>query len=265
MKLGHPLQIAKKSLKGAPRSLCALSHPFVWCRVRANARASRKAVEDSLSKFGECLGRPENDKKAGWAIVPKLQNWDCRRKASVMPRGYNPRKAAQVIAFLVQGRGGRADIIDVVKLAYLADRSFLNKYDRPILFDELYCLDHGPVDSVTYDSIKRNGIIEEPWSTYLLPRDGHNIATVRAFRPDDFDELSAAEEHTLQEILERFANIRDFNLVQWIHDNCGEWSHPLGSSTFLAYGDVFKALGKDDPDERDRHVAELSNIAHSLR
>jgi uncharacterized phage-associated protein len=182
-----------------------------------------------------------------------------------MPRGYNPRKAAQVIAFLTQGRGGHTDIIDVVKLAYLADRSFLSKYDRPILFDEFYCLDHGPVDSVTYDSIKRNGVIEEPWSTYLRPRDGHVIAIVRKLGPDDFDELSAAEEHTLQEILEQFTTIRDFGLVQWIHDNCSEWSHPSGSSTFLTYGDVFEALGKDEPGERERHVTELSHVAHSLR
>jgi uncharacterized phage-associated protein len=245
----------KKALKWGVRYLCALSLPFLWKRVRANAQASREAVEDSPSKFGEPW-ETGND-KARRATVPKP-------KAPVMPRGYNPRKAAQVIAFLVQGRGGRTDIIDVVKLAYLADRSFMNKYDRPILFDELYCLDHGPVDSVTYDSIKRHGTIEQPWSTYLLPREGHDIATVRAFRPDEFDELSLAEERTLREILDKFANIRDFHLVQWIHDNCSEWSHPLGSSTFLAYSDVFEALGKDDPNERDRHVTELSDIAHSL-
>jgi uncharacterized phage-associated protein len=181
-----------------------------------------------------------------------------------MPRGYSPRKAAQVIAFLIQGRGGRADIIDVVKLAYLADRSFLSKYDRPLLFDELFCLEHGPVDSVTYDSIKQHGAIDEPWSTYLRPRDGHVIAIVRAFRSDEFDELSAAEERTLRETLDKFSDIRDFNLVQWIHDNCSEWSHPSGSSTFLAYRDVFEALGKDDPTEREYHVTELSGIAHSL-
>ena len=237
----------------------------IEARAGATERASRKATEDSPSEVGRMPWETGNEKEARRAKVPGLHNRGCHGGSSVMPRGYNPRKAAQVIAFLVQGRGGRTDIIDVVKLAYLADRSFLNKYDRPILFDELYCLDHGPVDSTTYNSIKRQGVIEEPWATYLCPRDGHTIATVREFRSDEFSELSTVEERTLREILNTYADIRDFNLVQWIHDNCSEWSHPSGSSTILPYRDVFAALGKDDPRERERHVIELSNIAQSLR
>jgi hypothetical protein len=63
-----------------------------------------------------------------------------------MPKGYNPKKAAQVVAYLVQGRGGKTDIIDVMKLVYLSDRASIDKYDCPILFDEFYCLTLGPVN-----------------------------------------------------------------------------------------------------------------------
>jgi uncharacterized phage-associated protein len=72
-----------------------------------------------------------------------------------MAVGFNPRKAAQAVAFLIRGRGGRTDIMDIIKLVYLSDREFLARYDRPILFDDFFCLDHGPVDSVTYDAIKK--------------------------------------------------------------------------------------------------------------
>lgn len=46
---------------------------------------------------------------------------------------FNVRKAAQVIAFLARERGGSINYITVVKLAYLADRRFLELYDLPIL------------------------------------------------------------------------------------------------------------------------------------
>ena len=58
---------------------------------------------------------------------------------------FNPRKAAQVIAFLTRERGGKIDFITVVKLAYLSDRRFMEKYDLPILNDELVSMEHGPV------------------------------------------------------------------------------------------------------------------------
>jgi hypothetical protein len=65
-------------------------------------------------------------------------------------------KAAQVVAFLIDQQGGSADMIETVKLAYLSDRRYLDLYGRPILNDDLYCLDHCPIDSTTLDFIKGN-------------------------------------------------------------------------------------------------------------
>ena len=72
-----------------------------------------------------------------------------------MPVGYDVRKAAQVVAFLIRQQGGTADMIKTIKLAYLADRQFLDRYGRPILNDDLYCLDHGPIGSTTLNYIQR--------------------------------------------------------------------------------------------------------------
>jgi uncharacterized phage-associated protein len=178
---------------------------------------------------------------------------------------YNPRKAAQVIAYLVRGRGGRTDIIDAIKLAYLSDREFMDRYDRPILFDELYCLDHGPVDSQTYDSIKAEGRLSKPWSDYIFPRRGHEIAVSRVLSGDDFDELSEAEERVMDEVLDEHRHRRSFKLVDWIHENCREWSNPRGTSMYLPYFEVWKALGRPNVEEMESHINELKGIAHSLR
>lgn len=183
---------------------------------------------------------------------------------AVMALGYKPRKAAQVLAYLLRGRGGRTDIIDVIKLAYLSDRAFLDRYDRPILFDDLYCLDHGPVDSRTYDSIKREGRMDPPWSDYLAPRHGHDLALARKLMPDDFDELSPAEERVMDDVLDQHRHRRSFALVDWIHEHCREWSNPRGTSVTLPYYEVWKALGRTDPEKMDQHINELRNMAESL-
>jgi uncharacterized phage-associated protein len=182
----------------------------------------------------------------------------------MMALGYKPRKAAQVVAYLIQGRGGRTDIIDVIKLAYLSDREFLDRYDRPILFDDLFCFDHGPVDSQTYDSIKSEGKLEPPWSDYLDPRRGHGIALTRRLSREDFDELSIAEERVMDDVLDEHRHRKGFALVDWIHKNCREWSNPRGTSVPLPYFEVWKALGRTDCDKMDKHINELRNMANSL-
>ena len=180
-----------------------------------------------------------------------------------MPIGYNPRKAAQVVSYLVRGRGGRTDIIDVIKLVYLSDRAFMDRFDRPILFDDLYCLDSGPIDSTTYDSLKVHGKLSDPWSEYLLPRKGNEIALSRELTSEDFDELSTAEERAMDDVLSEHRNRRSFALVEWIHHNCREWVSPRGTSSHLSYSDVWTALGRGDDQNMEDHINELRSLAEA--
>jgi hypothetical protein len=137
----------------------------------------------------------------------------------------------------------------------MSDRKFLELYDQPILNDDFYCLDHGPIDSSTLDLIKGNGSgpALKIWADYLTPVDGKH--TFRTQKADYyFDELSDAEEKVLKETVERFKKMKPFEIVDWIHENCSEWNNPKGGSTFLSYTDVFKALGKKNPNKRNEHV-----------
>jgi uncharacterized phage-associated protein len=181
-----------------------------------------------------------------------------------MGSAYKARKAAQVVAYLLQGRGGRSEIIDVIKLVYLADRTFMDWYDRPMLYDDFFCMTHGPVNSATYDAIKLEDKLERPWSDYLIPRRGHDIELIKKLQSRDFDELSRAEERVLYEVLEEHKHRRGFALVDWIHDNCREWSNPRGTSVPLLYFEIWKALGRDNLEELDQHANEMKNLASAL-
>jgi uncharacterized phage-associated protein len=175
-----------------------------------------------------------------------------------MPVGFSVRKAAQVIAFLVAEQGGSADMIKTVKLAYLADRKFLELYDRPILNDDLYCLDHGPIDSMTLNLIKGDAGNDNKnlWSEYLTAVDPKTYVFGISQNNIYFDELSEAEEAVLREVVQKFRKMKPFELVEWLHDNCREWSNPKGTSVSLSYADVFKALGKKNPEKSVEHVNE---------
>jgi uncharacterized phage-associated protein len=173
-----------------------------------------------------------------------------------MPMGYSIRKAAQVVAFLVAEQGGAADMIKTVKLAYLSDRKFLDLYDRPILNDDLYCLDHGPIDSMTLNLIKGDSSAENKklWSEYLTAVDPKTHSFGTSKRDIYFDELSEAEEAVLKETVQIYGHMKPFDLVEWIHANCKEWSNPKGTSKSLSYADVFKALGKKNPEKSVEYV-----------
>jgi uncharacterized phage-associated protein len=181
-----------------------------------------------------------------------------------MPVGYDVRKAAQVVAFLIREQGDSADMIKTVKLAYLSDRRFLDLYGRPILNDDLYCLDHGPIDSTTLDYIKgsaRNEKNRAIWAEYVTSVDPKTHLFSTANKDLYFGEMNDAEENVLKDVVEEFKDKKPFELVDWIHQSCREWVNPRGTSTFLSYEEVFKALGKDHPTKRVKYVDKIRRLA----
>lgn len=55
-----------------------------------------------------------------------------------------------------KGRGRQATQYDLVKTLFLADRSHLNEWGRPITYDNYCAMEHGPVPSLAYDLLKGN-------------------------------------------------------------------------------------------------------------
>jgi uncharacterized phage-associated protein len=173
---------------------------------------------------------------------------------------FNVRKAAQAVALLVQKQGDNADHIKTMKLVYLADRRFLELYDLPILNDDFCSMEHGPVDSETYDYVKGNGKDRQTWQKYIKARQGNIVRLAHKFGDDDFDELSRAEISVLNEIFERFKDLKPFELVDYVHKNCAEWEDVGKTSKYLPYERVFNALGKKNSNQLTDYVYEIRNL-----
>ncbi len=178
---------------------------------------------------------------------------------------FNVRKAAQVTAFFAKQEGGRINVLKAVKLIYLADRLFMQKYDCPILNDKLVSMPHGPVNSLTYNYIAGGEVDEENWDRYLTDRERHDIGlTDDNLTEDALDELSDAEIEALHEIWQAYGHMDRFELRDYTHKHCPEWVDPNGSSCPIHYELVFKFLGKAEHSselasrvEVDRYIDEL--------
>lgn len=177
---------------------------------------------------------------------------------------FDVKKAAQVVAFLVREQGDNANHITTVKLVYMADRSFLERYDVPILDDELVSMEYGPVDSQTYDYIKGAGKDRKVWEQYILPRKDNVVRLARKLTDVDFDELSLSEVVVLREVWAKFKGLKPFELVDHIHERCPEWEDVGKTSKPLPYERVFNVLGKKNSNELTDRIYELRNIQVSI-
>jgi len=162
---------------------------------------------------------------------------------------YNVRKAAQVAAFFARQEGGSINVLKLTKLVYLSDRKNLEKFDFPITWDNMVSMDHGPVNSITYDCI--NGMqSNEQWEEFLTGRQGYSVGLANNdLADDDLDELSMAEISTLTEIWAQFGHMSKYQIRDWAHDNCPEWENPHGSSSPIPFSRLLKFIGKERADE----------------
>lgn len=168
--------------------------------------------------------------------MPSMQPW------------YNIRKAAQVVAVFARAEGGGINVLKLTKLIYLADRRNLEKYDFPITWDNLVSMDHGPVDSITYDCINGMQGKMPDWDEFISDRMDYAVGLVKPVSDADLDQLSDAEIETLNEIWAEFGGMSKYEVRDWTHANCPEWENPHGSSNPIPFARLLKFLGKRDAD-----------------
>jgi uncharacterized phage-associated protein len=140
---------------------------------------------------------------------------------------FDIQKAAQAAHFFVVRAGGEMEILRLVKLLYLADRHSLERRRVPIVGGTYWSLKHGPVTSEVLDLINdgtREG--NSAWERLISDRADHRVAA--APWPVPYDALSASELGLLAEVWERFGGKGKWDLVEWTHRHCEEWSDPRG-------------------------------------
>jgi uncharacterized phage-associated protein len=101
-------------------------------------------------------------------------------------------RIVEAILFIIQEaqkRGLRVTQYDIVKTLFLADKAHLNKFGRPITYDNYTAMEHGPVPSVAYNILKEESrtierlSVKVPWKRvksvgkeyiYQKPARGYN-------------------------------------------------------------------------------------------
>ena len=176
---------------------------------------------------------------------------------------FNARKAAQVAAFFALQEDGLINVLKLTKLIYLADRKHMEKYDYPILNDELVSMDHGPVNSMTYDFIA--GYHEhKDWDEFITDRENHLVGLSKDISSNDLDELSNAEIVTLEETWGTFGHLGKYAIRDWTHENCPEWEDPHGSSSPIPYERVYKFLGKKNAELLEENIRDHRALSETF-
>ncbi len=159
-----------------------------------------------------------------------------------MRANFREDRATQAAARLLRLQGGKMNVMKLIKLLYLVDRTALVKHGRPITFDTYVSMPHGPVLSRTLDRINEE---QDPnqatyWRKYISERQEYDVHLV-ANAPND--QLSSAEESLIDEVFGRFGMLDQWQLRDWCHTHLPEWQDPHGSVLPIQIRDVLLAEG----------------------
>lgn len=182
---------------------------------------------------------------------------------------YEPRKAAQLIAYLILKSGGQClNVLKAVKLVYLTDRESIAKYGFPVLEERRCSMPHGPVNSSTYSFINGEYDAEGTgWPDFLRDRENHNIALAsQEITADDLDELSDADIECLDAVWARFGHMSQWDLRDWTHDpkNVPEWEDPKGGSVEIPLQRILNVVGIEGADHFADLAADFALIDHAF-
>jgi uncharacterized phage-associated protein len=193
---------------------------------------------------------------------PVMQTMTKERERAYEPvAGFQSRKAAQIAAFFVASSGGRIEKLKLAKLQYLAEREFLRLYGRPIVYDELYSLPHGPICSSSLNAI--DGKLGELPEWHDIKAHGRGTVTGRKAAPrDSLDELSDAEFAVVSGVWDRVGHMSAIELRAWTHNpaNCPEYTEVVGSRLPISYEEVLVAVGQQRAEELADEVVSFRRL-----
>lgn len=180
---------------------------------------------------------------------------------------YNPRKAAQVVAYYALKTGKRSiDLIKAMKLVYLGDRESIVRWGEPILDEPRFALPNGPVNDLTYAHAKGDRRDPEGWSAFLEDRTANDLHLRPGITIDDLDELSEADMEALDAVWSRVGGMRPMALCGWTHkpENVPEWRDPEGSSRPIPLERIMQEVGFANPVQAAREVEQRRTLAEIL-
>jgi uncharacterized phage-associated protein len=156
-------------------------------------------------------------------------------------------KAVQAAAVATIAEGSRVGKLRLLKLLYIADRSAIRDFGRPILGAKAVAMDHGPLHSEMLNMINGTLPNTREWDRHFKRSGPREIHLSKA--PDN-GTLSRHEVELLQEIVARHEKIDDWALSQLTHE-FPEWKLHInkGTSTHIPLEDIIDAVGRREDKE----------------
>jgi hypothetical protein len=171
----------------------------------------------------------------------------------------NYRRILESILFLIAEAGRQGKYVteyDLDKSIFVADVEHLNKYGRPITFDNFVAMKDGPVPSATRDILQasyKGGHYKEewpPWDRVRSPADG-----LRAFKfinPKREPNLRALSKTDTQELAKALTLVKSkgfYGTKKWTHEHpayIDVWPEKATDGSY--WMDYDKLLEQPDPD-----------------
>ncbi len=156
---------------------------------------------------------------------------------------FDEEKATQAAALLLKLRGGQMSYMKLIKLMYLADRTALLRFGKPITMDRWYSMKHGPVLSNVLNLITDPSRVDSTgsWAQIISPPLGdREVSLLPVEIPNT--RLSQAEEKIIVEVFALYGGINRWDLVELLHEGkvAPEWKEPpQGSRIPISLQDIF--------------------------
>jgi hypothetical protein len=174
--------------------------------------------------------------------------WDVRAKMTASDRippqqpRYDEVKTTQAAALILKLNRRPMEYMKLVKLLYNIDRESLHRWGRAITNDEVFCLPHGMVLSITLDKAETSDPVDPTYWDRFIGTKGYLTSLLE----DCGDgELSDAEVQLITELFARYKDKSPFDMEKEHHDplKFPEWKHPGHSRITTSLSDILRALG----------------------
>lgn len=175
---------------------------------------------------------------------------------------FNIGKATETACLFLERAGGRMNIMKLVKLMYLLDRLSLDRRGIPVVGGDYLSMRNGPVTSEVLDLINDGRLYHEPdssWDECISDRENHEVALRRTL---EREQVSDAEVKLLDEVWGTHGAQGQWQLVDWCHEHCKEWSPVSSGRAPISVEQIGEALGKaaDEIAWLTREARELNRL-----
>lgn len=173
--------------------------------------------------------------------------------------GYDPRKAAELSAYLLDKAGGRMDKLKLSKMLYLVERKSIGTWGEPAIYDEYFSIAEGPVCSNALDGLNQKGRQKGTFDLFIARDRATDVVSRKAGAA--FERLSPAVREVADAVWGEHGGKSTRELVEWTHGHLPEYRSTPRARIPITDFEVAKAVGLKDPEGYAEAVADARDMA----